>query len=556
MILSELHKVFIKQRLLLFFSVLLLLNYAYHILAGYDTTEVISNSESYYTSYFDKYEGKITEAKIDRIKAEYELIEKDAGNTLANKLEKQAFESFYHVFLYEKDSGSGYLSDTRGWETILCHDDINYFLVIFVVFLGVILFGTEYENEMDVMIVSTCGRNRLTKCKIVIGIAVGMIASIIFQIVHISYLIAAIGLNNSSYPLNTIEYFENTYYKITLGQALMMKIALNMAGSVMLVCFVMFLTVLLKKREISMVLSLLSVMLPTMIFSKGSTIYKIPWCSSLLSASGFLWPNRYTHKIIENRMEKIISFQAVVKSYLFGVLFVDIFLMILFLCVIFARFANYSIKSHRKIKSGIIAGILMCLCLTGCGRTTCNEEVSIDGTLNGQISVTKDIYVYYIDQDENLIYRGDVQNNTIAVTRNAFPLQQKITNIFVDNNNCYYLLESDYNSNITVHRVDLNSFEDVLIYGSGSDNTEDFYGLVHDQSEDINEVLKNITTVKWFFVTDDSIYYQKESVIYKCSLAGMKEEIIDSAVSDGEIRYQNGVLYYRDEYGDEACYSR
>ena len=55
MIRSELYKVFIKQHLILFLFVFLFLNAAYYIAVGYDTTMVIRNSESYYTSFFDKY---------------------------------------------------------------------------------------------------------------------------------------------------------------------------------------------------------------------------------------------------------------------------------------------------------------------------------------------------------------------------------------------------------------------------------------------------------------------------------------------------------------------
>ena len=54
MIRSELYKVFIKQHLILFLFVFLFLNAAYHIVTGYDTTTVIRNSESYYTSFFEK----------------------------------------------------------------------------------------------------------------------------------------------------------------------------------------------------------------------------------------------------------------------------------------------------------------------------------------------------------------------------------------------------------------------------------------------------------------------------------------------------------------------
>ena len=162
--------------------------------------------------------------------------------------------------------------------------------------------------------------------------------------------------------------------------------------------------------------------------------------------------------------------------------------------------------------------------------------------------------MYYIDQNENRIYCEDKQENTIIITRNVLPLQQRITNIFVSQDYCYYLLEDDTNTNIIVRSVDLEAFEDKLVYSAGSANTEDFYGLRKDDSNDANEILKNIATVNWFIVTDKFVYYQKDSSIYKCSRVSSRNIVIAEAVSDGEIWYQNGVLHYTDAYGKMASY--
>lgn len=99
MIRSELYKVFIKQNLILFLFVFLFLNAAYHIVTGYDTTTVIRNSESYYTSFFDKYEGKITTEKTTQIKEEYKKLEKDTVNMLSTSL-KSRLLNLFTMFIY------------------------------------------------------------------------------------------------------------------------------------------------------------------------------------------------------------------------------------------------------------------------------------------------------------------------------------------------------------------------------------------------------------------------------------------------------------------------
>lgn len=548
MIILELRKIFRKQHLFSFFTVMFITACIYQVILGYDTTNVIRNSEKYYTSFFKKYEGKITTEKTQQIKKEYRKIETDSGNTLSNKQKKQAFESFYHIYLYETDSGSGYITDTRGWETILCHDGINYFMVIVVILLGIISFSTEYENDMEIMIISSCGRNRVTICKLLIGIIGGVITSLLFQMISVIYLSASVGLKNGSYPLNTIEFFENSKYTISLIQALLIKVGLNVLGNIMLVCVVMFFAVLIKKREISIVLSLLYVILPVMIFSKSSAMYRIPCAAALLSGSGFFWPDMYSNDIIDNNLTRIKTFEALDKKYFAGILLVSCFVIVILLLIIFLKFSHYHLKKR------FLTGIIICLILTGCSKNSAGGDVVIDGTLNGQISLSKDEYVYYIDQNEDVVYRKDNSNNTVAVIRNVFPLSGRITNIYLSEDKCYYLLENDRNVGISVYSVDLNSFKNELVYSSGGDNTEDFYGLADKESSDASEILENIATVKWFFVTDKYVYYQKESVIYKCPITGRKQYVIDENVSDGEIRYSNGILYYKDAYGEQENY--
>lgn len=548
MIILELRKAFIKQHFFSFFTVMFIIACIYQVILGYDTTNVIRNSEKYYISFFEKYEGKITTEKTQQIKKEYRKIETDSGNTLSNKQKKQAFESFYHIYLYEIESGSGYITDTRGWETILCHDGINYFMVIVVILLGIILFSTEHENDMEIMIISSCGRNRVTICKLLIGIIGGVITSLLFQMISVIYLSASVGLKNGSYPLNTIEFFENSKYTISLIQALLIKVGLNVLGNIMLVCVVMFFAVLIKKREISIVLSLLYVILPVMIFSKSSAMYRIPCAAALLSGSGFFWPDMYSNDIIDNNLTRIKTFEALDKKYFAGILLVSCFVIVLLLLIIFLKFSHYHLKKR------FLTGIIICLILTGCSKNSAGGDVVIDGTLNGQISLSKDEYVYYIDQNEDVVYRKDNSNNTVAVTRNVFPLSGRITNIYLSEDKCYYLLENDRNVGISVYSVDLNSFKNELVYSSGGDNTEDFYGLADKESSDASEILENIATVKWFFVTDKYVYYQNESVIYKCPITGRKQYVIDENVSDGEIRYSNGILYYKDAYGEQENY--
>ena len=101
MILSELYKVFIKQRLILFLIVLLMISCVYHIFIGYDTTNTISNCETYYNSFFEKYQGKITDNKTEKIKV-CDVSKSIAGIVFIddNSVRSKYYKSLYSAYIY------------------------------------------------------------------------------------------------------------------------------------------------------------------------------------------------------------------------------------------------------------------------------------------------------------------------------------------------------------------------------------------------------------------------------------------------------------------------
>lgn len=66
MIILELRKIFRKQHLFSFFTVMFITACIYQVILGYDTTNVIRNSEKYYTSFLKNMRVKLLQKKHSR----------------------------------------------------------------------------------------------------------------------------------------------------------------------------------------------------------------------------------------------------------------------------------------------------------------------------------------------------------------------------------------------------------------------------------------------------------------------------------------------------------
>ena len=121
-------------------------------ITGYDSHYMIDENEKYYNEYLKKYEGKITDAKQKEIEKEYKKINSSSNELLASEQKNKAFQVIYDQFTYEKEKGSGYILETRGWQSILEHDSLDFSLIICIIIVMTALWGNEYETQMDMML--------------------------------------------------------------------------------------------------------------------------------------------------------------------------------------------------------------------------------------------------------------------------------------------------------------------------------------------------------------------------------------------------------------------
>nr|WP_294689702.1 hypothetical protein [uncultured Anaerostipes sp.] len=526
---------------------------------GYDSHYMIDENEKYYNAYLKKYEGKITDAKQKQIEKEYKRINSSGNELLASEQKNKAFQVIYDQYTYEREKGSGYILETRGWQSILEHDNLDFSLIICIIILMTALWGNEYETQMDMMLRSCKkGKYQTPFAKVMLGGIISIALSAIFQLIQIIYLAGSVGLSHGNYPIQSLKFFQHFSYHITLSSAVVMVFIIRLIGAVLLAFMTMLINIWIKRKTVSMIISMAGIVLTTIIFRSGSMIYKLPLPLGSLKAAGYLWPPQFDSQYVGSKLVKVCTFKEISHRMFMAVnaMFMTEMMILGVLCVIF--FSKWRIKKIHIYKKTIrlmtICFIASTLFATGCSQNTNHSKVEV--SISKEDTQEKAVWngkTIEIDYDNNNIIYTDKSGKKEMLIRDVFPSKLIIQKIFIYQNDCYYLSENDESNGICIRKIDLKNFDNTLIYDSTDENIENYFGIIQRQKT-YDEEFNDTEETKWFFVTDGYIYWKKKFYIAQVDIKSGKKKMIAEGVSDDKITYANGILRYVNAEGNtETC---
>ena len=559
MLMQESYKLFIKQKIWIFIMILLAVRMVSVGVTGYDSHYMIDENEKYYNAYLKKYEGKITDAKQKQIEKEYKRINSSGNELLASEQKNKAFQVIYDQYTYEREKGSGYILETRGWQSILEHDNLDFSLIICIIILMTALWGNEYETQMDMMLRSCKkGKYQTPFAKVMLGGIISIALSAIFQLIQIIYLAGSVGLSHGNYPIQSLKFFQHSSYHITLSSAVVMVFIIRLIGAVLLAFMTMLINIWIKRKTVSMIISMAGIVLTTIIFRSGSMIYKLPLPLGSLKAAGYLWPSQFDSQYVGSELVKVCTFKEISHRMFMAVnaMFMAEMVILGVLCVIF--FSKWRIKKIHIYKKTIrlmtICFIASTLFATGCSQNTNHSKVEV--SISKEDTQEKAVWngkTIEIDYDNNNIIYTDKSGKKEMLIRDVFPSKLIIQKIFIYQNDCYYLSENDESNGICIRKIDLKNFDNTLIYDSTDENIENYFGIIQKQKT-YDEEFNDTEETKWFFVTDGYIYWKKKFYIAQVDIKSGKKKMIAEGVSDDKITYANGILRYVNAEGNtETC---
>ena len=559
MLMQESYKLFIKQKIWIFIMILLAVRMVSVGVTGYDSHYMIDENEKYYNAYLKKYEGKITDAKQKQIEKEYKRINSSGNELLASEQKNKAFQVIYDQYTYEREKGSGYILETRGWQSILEHDNLDFSLIICIIILMTALWGNEYETQMDMMLRSCKkGKYQTPFAKVMLGGIISIALSAIFQLIQIIYLAGSVGLSHGNYPIQSLKFFQHFSYHITLSSAVVMVFIIRLIGAVLLAFMTMLINIWIKRKTVSMIISMAGIVLTTIIFRSDSMIYKLPLPLGSLKAAGYLWPSQFDSQYVGSELVKVCTFKEISHRMFMAVnaMFMAEMVILGVLCVIF--FSKWRIKKIHIYKKTIrlmtICFIASTLFATGCSQNTNHSKVEV--SISKEDTQEKAVWngkTIEIDYDNNNIIYTDKSGKKEMLIRDVFPSKLIIQKIFIYQNDCYYLSENDESNGICIRKIDLKNFDNTLIYDSTDENIENYFGIIQKQKT-YDEEFNDTEETKWFFVTDGYIYWKKKFYIAQVDIKSGKKKMIAEGVSDDKITYANGILRYVNAEGNiEMC---
>lgn len=355
--------------------------------SGYDSNYFINQDTLGYSDYMEQYSGKVTKKVQKEILNEYDNIKRVKskiahiyGLMRSNKITKNEymeqtkeylqgqeksfiFQVIYSKYTYSmKDVEKHYLLDSRGWETLLTHNTLDYILVFAILILITPIFTYEYDSKMEhILNSSKYGKMKTVKWKLEIAILSSILLTCIFQLISFLYLKGSVGLAHGNYPVQSIPFYEKFNYDMTIAEVYLLTFLFKILGSALMALTVCFFAIVGKRGIITLVAGSASVLLPALIDPTGSLRYYLPLPTGLMTGNGFLWPSQY--EIIEKH-ERCYQFYGMSKGM------ATILVLVLLLEAVILFFACIQIFSKRsfslRIKKAIFLVPFFVFFLVGC----------------------------------------------------------------------------------------------------------------------------------------------------------------------------------------------
>lgn len=318
MLREEFKKVLIKQRVLLLFTVLLVIQAGYtgfRELYSFTVTKTAEKYDTVYESLTDPLDGKWNPEKnrqlnqwleeSERCLAQYNTL---VDQLLAGEITDETLYTYYQSAPFgqtpytevlreldeqrdyiQKNPGRRYMMQTNGW-TYFFEDRFVYALYfLFLLVLYIPLFFGERETQMDLLQkLSAKGGTRIFTCQSAVAALIAWGGLCVLELEKFLLYAGRCGLKHITYPIQSLSLFETCPWDIPIGAAILVEILLlacagYLLGGVITLC-AMFLA-----GAIEVCLCILIVVFIPMYLVPEEFLFRYPALPSLLFPDLFVF---------------------------------------------------------------------------------------------------------------------------------------------------------------------------------------------------------------------------------------------------------------------------
>lgn len=404
-----------------------------------------STTEQIFSGYMEEFSGKLTEDKKAAILAEQERIvdalnvqsniekkllngEYDSESEFLSEYErvreitdrKEALDLVMEKYYYaEKFPDCRYL--TVGDYSALGQDFPDIPLLAAVIFLTALLFlNEETSNVITYIRIGENGRRKTLFGKIAALLVFVLSCQAARMAAELITLTSQGSFAELSYPIQSIEFFQNCSYNISILQGFLIISLLRTVGYFFIAALVILLSVTLRKVLFTVFIPSAFCVLQQFAFTPATPAYYLP--TGFLRAVGYLRGD----VISENDSgEKIKLFAEIPLAH--SMILIVLTLIFISVSVKIAS-SYYSCKSAKKIHlKATFSLILSCVILSGCSA---EKSERIIYNLAESAYFAQDENSYYISDTENIMCYSKENGEEFELIHSAFDNSDAVNSLF------------------------------------------------------------------------------------------------------------------------------
>ncbi len=528
------------------------------------TSEV---SERCYNKYMERFSGQLTPEKEEEILAEQlrivdaknvrdriemDLIRgnysskdeyiSDYENACAIVERRDAFDILFGKYSYSLDDpGKRYM--TIGDYSGLTQDFPDIFLLFAVIFLTAILFLSEEQSNVITFIrISPDGQQKTLFGKLAAIFTFTFVCHLFRTFAELFAMLLAGNSGELSYPIQSIEFFANCPYDISIMNMFVVTSALRLLGYLFIEAVVILLAATVRKALPTIFIPSAVCVLQQFAFDPATPAYYIP--TGFLRAVGYLRGSVYKTNYMG---EKIEIFTEIPFSYLVFLIVFTIIFIAVSLIAAYSYYACKPVKLPTKAASFLVLLIFVGT-LSGCSAEPKTQTKSVVFNLSENDFFAQNDTDYFVSNNAGIIRISKSNGTETYLPNDEFGSGRRKKLISLYGNTLYQSIFWD-GGDITALSLDNFSENkiDCLSYQNSQDSFLGIKGKLNYKSFGIGlKVTGLFTNGSDFFVASDTSVYQIRN--------GKPRLLINGDLYGDRLSYDGKHIYYIDGLLQLNCY--
>ena len=542
------------------------------VISSYQSEKLSSEiSERHYHEYMEIYSGQLTPEKEAEILAE-QLRIVDAKN-LRSDIElnllrgkytseseyiseyenaasiverKEAFDALFKQYSYVLDVPEKRFL-TLGDYSGLAQDFPDVFLLFAVVFITAALFlGEEQSNVITLIRISPGGRQKTLFGKLTAILVFTVICHFFRVLTELSAIVLAGNPAELAYPVQSIEFFANCPYDISILQAFIAISALRLLGYFFIEALVIFLATAVRKSLPTIFLPCAVCVLQQFAFDPATPAYYIP--TGFLRAVGYFRGTVYqTNSIGEN----IAVFTEIPLSYFVFLIVITIIFIAVSLIAAYLYYVCKSFKFPAKKVYAVIALFIIGCTFSGCATEPEAQTQDVVFNLWDNSFFAQNTTDYFISDEKGIAQTSKTNGTKTYLPQNEFDSERQRKLITLCGNTIYY---NNFLDGVDITALSLDDFGECETNSFfGKNSRGGFLGI----KTKFNRKLLDLNLITGFFTNGSSLFAVSDTSVYQIT-NGSPVCVIDGDIYNSMLCFDGRRIYYIDgllrlNYYDLSC---